>query len=125
MKNRDLIHDNDFCMITSDKFAEEGIKVGQRVFVAGHRAIPEDERDPYTQRIKFFVYLLDKNKHVDFAKGMFLMDPKSLKRVNKGEQHKLLALLEADIEAAEPVDVATTQYEVADAVGNVLDPTTH
>lgn len=102
MKNRDLIHDNDFCMVTSDKFVEEGVKVGQRVFVAGHRAIPEDERDPYTQRIKFFVYLLNKDKHVDFAKGLFLMDPKSLKRVNKGEQHKLLALLEADIEAATP-----------------------
>ena len=96
MKNRDLIHDGDFCSIISDKFVEEGIKVGHRVWVAGHRAIPEDERDPYTQRIKFFVHLVGKDKHVEFGKGLFLMDPRSLRRVNKGEQHKLQVILEED-----------------------------
>lgn len=99
MKNNKLIHDGDFCMIISDKFEEHGVKVGHRVYVAGHRAIPEDERDPYTQRIKFFVYLVNKEKHVEFDKGLYLMDPKSLKRVNKGEQHKLQAILDEELEA--------------------------
>lgn len=94
MKNNKLIHDGDFCMITSDKFEEHGVKVGQRVWVAGHRAIPEDERDPYTQRIKFFVHLV-KDKHVQ-TDGIYIMDPKSLKRVNKGEQHKLQEVFNVD-----------------------------
>jgi len=111
MKDRKLIHDGDFCSIISDKFEDQGIKVGHRVWVAGHRAIPEDERDPYTQRIKFFVHLVNKEKHVEFDKGLFIMDPRSLRRVNKGEQHKLQQILDADADQAGPV-IADSKYEV-------------
>lgn len=104
MKTNKLIHDGDFCMITTDKFQDEGIKNGHRVFVIGHRAIPEDERDPYTQRIKFFVHLV-KDRHVDFEGGVFIMDPRSLKKVSKNEQRNLQSILELDT-AFEPEETA-------------------
>jgi hypothetical protein len=100
MKTNKLIHDNDFCMIASDQFEKDtGVKNGTRVFVVGHRALPEDEHDPYTQRIKFFVHLVEK-KHVQFDKGLFLMDPKSLRKVKVKEQHNLTAILEEDVDLA-------------------------
>lgn len=105
MKKRDLIFDGDFCMVTTDKFEKEGVKNGHRVYVVGHKAVPEDERDPYTQRIKFFVHLLDK-KHVVPEKGLFVMDPRSLRKVNAGEQKNLQQILQLDVA---PVDEAVVQ----------------
>jgi hypothetical protein len=56
MKNK-LILQGDYCLITTDKFEKtEGVKLGQRVYIAGHRALPIGEHDPYTQRIKFFQF---------------------------------------------------------------------
>ncbi len=106
MKKRDLIFDGDFCMIATDKFEDQGIKNGHRVYVVGHKAFAEDERDPYTQRIKFFVHLLDK-KHIVPEKGLFVMDPRSLRKVNPGEQKKLKEVLEIDLAEAEIAEGAT------------------
>jgi len=103
MKANKLIYNNDFCMIATDIFeADHGIKNGHRVYVAGHRAIPEDEHDPYTQRIKFFVHLV-KDGHVQFDLGLFVMDPKSLRKVKVKEQNKLLAQLELDLDVVSVV----------------------
>jgi hypothetical protein len=106
MKKRDLIFPGDFCMIATDKFADQGIKNGHRVYVVGHQAIPEDERDPYTQRIKFFIHLLE-DKHVVAEKGLFVMDPRSLRKVNKGEQKKLADILAVDVAEVEIAEGAT------------------
>lgn len=100
MKMDDLIRDNDFCEIITDKFEAEGVKKGTRVYIAGHKAIPEDANDPYTQRVKFFVHLVH-NSIVIYEKGLFLMDPRSLRKVKKREQKKLMDKLEAQLVAAE------------------------
>lgn len=103
MKANKLIYNNDFCMIASDKFeAETGVKNGTRVYVVGHKALPEDENDPYTQRIKFFVHLV-KDRHVQFDAGLYLMDPKSLRKVKTKEQNNLTAILEADLDVPDVV----------------------
>lgn len=102
MKTNKFIVDKDFAMVVVDDFEEYGVKVGHRVFVVGHRAIPEDERDPYTQRIKFFVHLLD-GKHVD-ASRLYVMDPRSLKKVKKGEQHELEKIMAIDFAIEEQKD---------------------
>lgn len=72
-----LIRVGNFCEVVTDKFVEEGIKRGHTVYVAGHKALPISEEDPYTQRIKFFVHLY--NLH-DFSMGkeIYLMDPNSI-----------------------------------------------
>lgn len=100
MKTNKFIHDKDFCMIASDKFEDQGIKNGHRVFIVGHRAIAENEHDPYTQRIKFFVHLVD-DKHVQFDKGLYVMDPNSLRKVKTREQRNLTEILETDLDLGE------------------------
>lgn len=93
----DLIHAGNFCEIITDKFIHEEVKRGHLVYVAGHKALPEDENDPYTQRIKFFCHLVDKYGHID--ERFFIMDPKSLQRVDKRKQKKFEKLVKAVADA--------------------------
>ena len=92
-----LIRPEDFCEIVVDKFVEEGAPKGTRVYVAGHKALPISEEDPYTQRIKFLVHLVE-NKHVVFG-PLYIVDPNSIKLVKPNEQKKLAKILGEDIEA--------------------------
>lgn len=91
----ELIRPEDFCEIIVDDFLEFGVKKGQRVYIAGHKALPISKEDPYTQRIKFFVHLLV-NKILD--ERLFIMDPKSLRKVGKKEQEKLTSILKAQLD---------------------------
>jgi hypothetical protein len=101
-----FIKDQDFCLIATDKFEEkEGIKRGQRVYIAGHRAFPISEDDPYTQRIKFFVHLVNDGEVV-FG-PLYVMDAISLKLVGKREQEKLAEKLKFKIETEVPADAST------------------
>lgn len=96
MKTSDLIHNGDFCSIVSDKFAGElGVKRGHSVYVAGNKALPESDSDPYTQRIKFFVHLVDHDGHIDTTK-LYLMDPVSIQKVSKSKQKKLMKIAVQD-----------------------------
>lgn len=96
MDTSKLIRTGDFCEVVSDKFAEEtGVKRGHIVYVAGHKALPENENDPYTQRIKFFVNLVSRDGHVDSNK-LYLVDPRSILKVTKKKQEKLLSIAKAD-----------------------------
>ncbi len=91
-----FIINGDFCQIVSDKFAEEtGVKRGHLFYVAGHKALPEDEADPYTQRIKFLGHLVDHDGHIDSSK-LYLVDPRSLTKVSKSKQKKLLNIAVKD-----------------------------
>lgn len=92
--NTKLIHNNDFCEIVTDKFAEADVKRGHVVFVAGHKALPEDETDPYTQRIKFLVHLV-RDEHV-LTDKIFIMDPRSLQKVASGKQKRLTKIFKQD-----------------------------
>lgn len=98
-----LIRTADFCQIVSDKFAEEtGVKRGHIVYIAGHKALPESENDPYTQRIKFFVNLVSRDGVVDGSK-LYLVDPVSIVKVNPRRQKTLLEKARAKIEDEVPV----------------------
>lgn len=91
-----FINDGDFVTINTSKFQKEyGVKKGSLAYIAGHRAFPISEQNPYTQRIKFFVSLLDKGGHV-VVKPIYLMDPKSLKLVPENEAELLQAIFEED-----------------------------
>jgi len=84
------IHNGDFCEVVSDKFVEHGVKRGHLIYVAGHKALPISDEDPYTQRIKFFVHLYNPHEHT-MGKELLLMDPNSLSRF---DDEKIKALLE-------------------------------
>lgn len=71
------IQNGDFCEVVTDKFTDQGVKRGHLVYVAGHKAIPEKEEDPYTQRIKFFVHLYNPIQKT-MSKELHLMDPSSI-----------------------------------------------
>lgn len=85
-----FIQNTDFCEVSTNKFSKKfGVKKGQVVYVAGHKALPISEKDPYTQRIKFFVHLFD---HLTYKMGkeLLLMDPASLKRLDDYDQENFL-----------------------------------
>lgn len=91
-----LIKAGDFCYVITDKFVEYGVPEGDVVYVIGHRAIPEDENDPYTQRVKFFVHRTDDDNHVLFD-NVYIMDPRSIEKVGELEEEELLAILDEDV----------------------------
>lgn len=92
-----LLRPNEFALINTDIFeAEEGIKRGQRVYIAGHKALPISREDPYTQRVKFFVHLVDNGQVV--LGPLYVMDPKSLKSLGANEEKKLQANLKKAVE---------------------------
>lgn len=98
MDTSKLIFNGDYCQIVTDKFAQElGVKRGHLFYVAGHKALPEHEEDPYTQRIKFFGHLVSKDGHIDSSK-LYLVDPKSLAKVSKSKQKKLKSIAVADFD---------------------------
>lgn len=94
-----LINVGDFCQVASDKFVKFGVKRNHFVYIAGSKALPVSENDPYTQRVKFFVHRTEDN-HVIRDK-MYLMDPDSLTKVGKGKQKQLTDILRKDIEPLE------------------------
>lgn len=85
-----FIRNGDFCEVVSDKFVEHGVKRGHVVYVAGHKALPISENDPYTQRIKLLVHIY--NDHTfEMGKELYLMDPNSLSRLDDYDQEHFLA----------------------------------
>jgi hypothetical protein len=94
----DLIMNGDFVTISTNKFFKEfGVKKGRVAYVAGHRALPMNERDPYTQRVKFIVALCSEDGHIDTSGRHYLMDPRSLTKIVDPEALELLrAIYEED-----------------------------
>jgi len=92
-----LIRSGDFCYIITDKFLEFGVPEGDIVYIAGQKAVPENEEDPYTQRVKMFIHRTDDNNHVLFDE-IYMMDPRSLEKVDGDTMEELVAILKADIE---------------------------
>ena len=92
VKLNDLIYPMTFAKINSDAFEEHEVYKGDTIFVAGTKAVPISDEDPYTQRVKMFVHLLDETEKVDTASGLFLMDPHSLVNVDKEENERLIEL---------------------------------
>ncbi len=90
-----LIYPGTFVKLDTNKFKESmGVPRGALLFVAGAKAIPENEDDPYTQRVKFFVHLVGEDGYVNTESGVFLVDPKSVRAIGKKRQEILLAQLE-------------------------------
>lgn len=91
-----LVYPMTFCTVTTDKFVENGLNKGSIVFIAGMRAIPEDESDPYTQRIKCFAHKVAKDGHTLVEEGFFIIDPKNLSPLSEKKSKPLAAMLERD-----------------------------
>lgn len=91
------INTNDFVVITTDKFVEEGLAEGQQAYIAGHKALPIDKEDPYTQRIKFLVHPIV-DKHVVFDK-IYLLDALSMSKLHGFSDTILRKILEEDLDA--------------------------
>lgn len=78
-----------FVTINHNNLEEEhGIPEGACLFVAGAKAFPLSEDDPYTQRIFMFVQKMSDDV-IDDEGGFFVMDPNSLVNVSKEENDRL------------------------------------
>lgn len=98
-----LIKHGDFCEIVSDKFVEQGVKRGHIVYVAGSKAIPEDPEDMYNQRVKLLIHIVDHGGHVKLPE-VYMMDPRSLQKVDSSKQKKLEGIFKGDFEQDESTD---------------------
>lgn len=89
METGNLVRNGDFCKVVTDKFVDQGVKRGHMVFVAGHKALPISETDPYTQRITFICNLYN-HKTYEMGKELYFMDGTSLERVSDKERDEYL-----------------------------------
>jgi hypothetical protein len=103
-----FIKTDDFCEIATDKLEGDGIKRGQRVYIAGQRAFPISKEDPYTQRIKFFAHVVTNTDTMELDPRLFILDPNSVRLVGKKELTKLKARFKEVMDAMEPSDETPT-----------------
>lgn len=93
-----LIKPHDFCEIVSEEFKDDGLKRGNYVYVAGQRAFPVSEGDMYTQRVMFICHKANRKGEISLEEGFFLIDPRSLFKLDDETQEKLMYGLEDQIE---------------------------
>lgn len=99
-----IIYPNTFVVVKHNKFKKEhDISKGDIVYIAGHQAFPVSKRDPYTQRVKFFVQKLI-GDFVDDANGFYVFDPRSVKNIDPEENQRLLEILTTTDAANAPVN---------------------
>ena len=97
----DLIQMGNFCTVSGEHLKDSDLEDGDFVFVAGHRALPISEDDPYTQRIIFMCHKSDDGGEIDMEAGFYLIDPNSLTKVDKSTQEKMQDKLDEQIQAHE------------------------
>jgi len=84
-----LIRTGDFCEVVTDKFIHENVKRGHLMYVAGHKALPVSDEDPYTQRITFFARLYNQFEK-KMGKEIYIIDPISIRPFSAKKQKRLL-----------------------------------
>ncbi len=90
----------DFCTVISNKLTEHGLERGDEVLVATSRALPAKKSDPYLQRVYVLCNkIVDGNvlipKEGDEVAKNYLLDPRSLEKVNEERGLELLTALNA------------------------------
>jgi hypothetical protein len=66
--------------VITDKFIVKGkMKEGDIVWVAGNKAAPITEDDPYTQRLYMIVHKVE-NNHI-ITKPLYIIDPAALEKI--------------------------------------------
>ena len=103
-----LINQGDFCKLVVDHLADHGLKRGNHVYVAGMKAFPIEEKDPYTQRIQCLVHKATKSGEIDLDEGFYVVDPDSLEKVKPKKQE---AMMDGLMNQMEQVDLMTAPVE--------------
>ena len=90
----------DFCTIISNKLSEHGLERGEEVLVATTRALPAKKSDPYLQRIYVLCNKIVDGKVLIPKEGddvamNYLVDPRSLEKVDEERGVELLTALNA------------------------------
>lgn len=91
----DLIRPMTFVYVNTDKFENEEVKLtkGDVLFVAGSRALPLSEVDPYTQRI--FIYAQPVvDDYIDTTAEIYILDPINVTNLSEDENERLYKLAE-------------------------------
>ena len=66
-----------------------GVKKGDVFIVASVKPVPVSKKDPYTQRLLFLTHKVEETGNVLTEEGMYLFDPKDIKKVGKKRQKEL------------------------------------
>jgi len=99
----------DFCTVVSSKLGEHGLERGEEVLVATTRALPAKKSDPYLQRIYVLCNKIVDGKVLIPKEGddvamNYLVDPRSLEKVNEERGVELLTALNAQFGNKEDID---------------------
>lgn len=89
-----FINVGDFCIITTTELLSDKVATGDYVWVAGVRAVPLTEEDPYTQRIVMLVHRLI-NEHIQ-SDQLYVIDPVALTKTDSETKKRLHNQLELD-----------------------------
>lgn len=82
---KEMISTDDFCKVKNNKLSDVGLTKGMIVYIAGTQVVPENKKDPYTQRIKFIITPLVEG-HIQPNGKMYLIDPRNIKKVHQRDQ---------------------------------------
>lgn len=82
-----FINVGDFCLITTTELLSDKVETGDYVWVAGLKAIPISEEDPYTQRIVMLVHRLV-NDHIQ-SEQLYIIDPGALSKADNETKKRL------------------------------------
>jgi hypothetical protein len=114
-----IIKYGDFVEVTTDRLNDADLYVGNRLFVAGTKAIPEYEADPYILRMKLLVCKVNDEGHI--INDKFLMvDPRNVQKVSKTQQKKLAALMHNDFTKdtqCKGIDLSNGEFSGCDGSG--------
>ena len=77
-----FIQPNTFVRLNSDAPPESGVENGAILYVAGLKALPITEDDPYLQRIYALVHFVDEEDHINL-KEVAIADPRELEPVDE------------------------------------------
>lgn len=117
-----LIRENDFCQVNTERFTDEfGIKRNHVVYIAALKVLPVDEADPYLQRIYALTHKVSKDGHTLADDGLFLIDPRDLNKVGKGRQAKYWEQLKVDFgmdDEGSPIDTVVKDTPLINATAH-------
>lgn len=82
-----FLRPDDFATVVADSFiVKDKMNKGDVVWIAGTKAVPINEADPYTQRLCMIVHKVE-NKHI-ITKPLYIIDPAALEKITEDKDYR-------------------------------------
>lgn len=89
-----LIQKHTFVEVSTDKLVDDGLTIGDRVYVVNLQALPKDEDDLYNQRLHIVGHKYLTKGEVDTTR-ILIIDPSNLIKISDKKNKALVRRLES------------------------------